>query len=825
MTAAPFQSNRWWYAAEVVLTAAVVALPLAIGGAPEWSLWLLMVLSLAAAGCWLAGALVNKRRWAWHPVLWLPVAVAAVELVQLVPLPGFLLAGLSPRAADLRETGLVPMGLTAWRPISMDVPSTLRALARTVSLGVLLFAAMQVGRSESARRRLVSAVGAVGGLIAVIGFIHLLAGLDTLFGVYRFVATTPVMSPFGNSNHLAAFLTLCSTVSLGLALQSKRRDSAIGWGVMAVMMGVATFLSFSRGGIASLVATWGLMAAYVASRRTGGLRGAFPWLAIGAVIAGAGLLAFEQLAVRADSVSTLERLGSTKLELWPTFARAAGAFWPLGMGVGAFELAFSPWQTSQFEVTFTHPEDVGLQWLAEAGVPFSLALLALSVFVGRRLWRDAQHLRVEAVALLAVLGVVIHDLLDFALELNAVPALAAVLLGLVASVAPEAVAPRRLVRPRAIGALAVAAVVALICARSARPSHLVAERALQAEINDRETLSEVPALAKKLIDRHPADWVLYASMAEVTATHGSAENALAWVNRWLWLRPSDAHAHIAAAQALLRLHQRTQALLEFRTAFELGERSSSVIAYALAVASTEHDYERLFVDQPGWLELAWQTLGQRDPAEAGVLLAQALEHPLSPAMKLQAQVLQVRALESKGDLKAAVALLESLPAEQVEASVLVRARMMAKLGQVDDAIALLEQRTTQAPASVETAYALAEVLAAAGKTGAARQALERVQPYVWQPAIRSELFQRVAALWSADARHGKALDAWVTASRLEPGRADLHYRAAQAYEQVGSYISAIDEVKKGRSLDSTAGAQAQQPWLDRLEATAQSRTH
>ncbi len=47
MTAAPFQSNRWWYAAEVVLTAAVVALPLAIGGAPEWSLWLLMVLSLA----------------------------------------------------------------------------------------------------------------------------------------------------------------------------------------------------------------------------------------------------------------------------------------------------------------------------------------------------------------------------------------------------------------------------------------------------------------------------------------------------------------------------------------------------------------------------------------------------------------------------------------------------------------------------------------------------------------------------------------------------------------------------------------------------------
>ncbi len=825
MSKPPFQSNRWWYAAEAVLGLALVCLPLAIGGATDWSLWLLMGLSLLATVCWLVGARLHQRRWAWHPVLGLPLAVLALELVQVVPLPPFLLSWLSPHAADLRENALVPMGLTDWRPVTLDVTSTLRALARTVALGGLVFTAAQVGRSEHARRRLISVVGAMGGLIATIGFIHLLAGLDTLFGMYRFVATTPMMSPFGNSNHLAAFLTVCSTIALGLALQAKRRDSAIGWGVMAVMMGVATFLSLSRGGIASLVVTWGLVAAYVASRRTGGLRGAFPWLAIAAVIVGAGLLAFEQLQTRANSVATLERLGSTKLELWPMFAKAAGAFWPLGMGVGAFELAFSPWQTSQFEVTFTHPEDVALQWFAEAGLPFSLGLLALAAYVVRRLWRDSQHLRVEAVALLGVLGLLIHDVLDFALELNAVPAIAAVVLGLVASVAPEAVSGRRLVKLRAFGAVAVAAVIALVCATSARPSHLVDERTLQAAIGDPEALPTVPAMAKAALDRHPADWVLYAAMAEVSATHGSAQNALAWVNRWLWLRPSDAHAHIAAAQALLRLHQRTQALLEFRTAFELGERSERVMDVALAIASTEHDYERLFIDQPGWLESAWNTLGRRTPAEAEVLLARALENPISQTMKLEAQVLRVRSLEAKGDLAAAVRLLESLPPEQREASVLVRARMMAKLGRADEAAALLEQRTLQAPSSVETAYALADVLAGAGKTGAARQVLERVQPYVGDPAIRSTLFQKIAALWSADARHAKALDAWVTASRLEPGRPDLHYRVAQAYEQLGSYISAIDEVKKGRSLDTTAGAQAQQPWLDKLEATAANRTH
>ena len=165
-------------------------------------------------------------------------------------------------------------------------------------------------------------------------------------------------------------------------------------------------------------------------------------------------------------------------------------------------------------------------------------------------------------------------------------------------------------------------------------------------------------------------------------------------------------------------------------------------------------------------------------------------------------------------MAAAVGLLESLPPQQREASVLVRARMMAKLGRADEAAALLEQRTLQAPSSVETAYALAEVLAGAGKTGAARQVLERVQPYVGDPAIRSTLFQKIAALWSADARHAKALDAWVTASRLEPGRPDLHYRVAQAYEQLG-YAYAAQDVAKAE-LDRSDSART----LTRQRVTA-----
>lgn len=824
MASAPFETNRWWFAAEAMTAAAMVLLTLALGGAPEWSTWLLLLLSAAATGTWFFGAFRPNRRWSWHPVLWLPVMVGALELLQLVPLPPFMLQRLSPRAAELRDTALVPLGLTQWRPVSIDAPSTFRALARTVALAGLLFTSLQLGKSDRSRRRLYSVAGGLGALLAIIGFVHLLAGFDTLLGFYQFTATTPLMSPFGNSNHLASALTLCSTVALGLALTSKRRDSAIGWAVMALAMGVATFLSFSRGGIAALMVTWALVAGYYASRGTTGLRGAFPWLAIASVIVGAGLLAFDQLATRVDTLSTLEKIQATKIDLWPALTRAAWAFGPLGMGVGAFELAFSPWQTQQLNVTFTHPENLWFQWATEAGLPFSMGLLALTWWLTRRLWSDLKGSRLEAVVMLAIVGVLLHDTFDFSLELNALPTLAAVLLGLVASVAPERIAPRQPIRARHLAVLVSAVVVAVVAARLAHPTHLAAEHQLQRATRDPAQLKNVPGLARSTIDRHPADWVLYATMANITAGHGDAQNALAWVNRWLWLRPNDAHAHLAAAQALLRLGARTQALLEFRTAFELGDDSQRTLDVALAVASVEHDYERLFIDRPKWLETAWRRLAQRDPAEAQVLLEQASASPVSEAMKREAQWLWVQALETQGRLTEALQMLDSLPPAEQEEAVLIRARLLKKLARTDDAIALLEKRTTLAPGSVEVAYALAEVLASTGRTAAARAALARVQPFVGQTSVRSELFQREAALWAADGRHAKALDAWVTASLLEPTRADLHYRVAQAYEVLGSYISAIDEVKKGREVDSAAGAAAQQAWLDRLQAAQLNRT-
>ena len=93
------------------------------------------------------------------------------------------------------------------------------------------------------RNRLLSTLAFTGAAIAVLGLVHALLGLDTLFGVIAFVhARPPLVTPFGNPNHLAAFLGLSATVSLGLALSSEGRTRAVPYVLASLLGGTGTLM-------------------------------------------------------------------------------------------------------------------------------------------------------------------------------------------------------------------------------------------------------------------------------------------------------------------------------------------------------------------------------------------------------------------------------------------------------------------------------------------------------------------------------------------------------------------------------------------------------
>jgi tetratricopeptide (TPR) repeat protein len=809
--------SRWWLAAEAVLAVALVAAPWSFGGAPSWTLWLVVGLGAAALLLWVTGASRNHRRWGPQPLLLLPAATIAVALVQLLPLPPALLSLVSPPGAELREFALVPLGLERWRPITMDAPSTARALARAIGLGSLALVALELGRQSHVRRRLLSVLALSGVSVAVCGFGHLLANAESYFGVHRFYAPVPLLTPFGNTNHLAAWLTLSGTVALGLALDAKSRDGAIGWVAAAFACGVGVFLSFSRGGIGSFVVTWGLVGAAVLARKGGGLRNVLPWVAIGATVTFAGLLAFEQLMARADTVSSIEKLQRTKVELWPMLGRGALEYWPLGLGLGAFELGFGRFQSQQLDVTFTHPENIALQWASEVGVPMTLGLVAVVVVLFVRARRQTWELPLERTAMIAVAGALLHDVFDFSLELNAVAVGVAVTAGLVCVVGHEN-GGRVAVRRVGVWAAGLVTAVACLAALAGLPPHQAKEEALAQAIREGATVNAVRAQALAAIDRHPADWVLYANVAGEVARRGQPLEALAWVNRLLFLRPSDARAHVAAAQALLRLGKYEQALLELKTAWALGDTSS--LELGVTLAARHGAFDRILLDTRGHLTSVYRLLHERGRPDDAVRLLDAAESALvSDDVRSELRALRVRHAVEWGDAREALKWWDELPeAERRSAElVLVRVRALQKLGRTDEAAAELERLCNREPANLGAAFTLAELLEGQGKLAAARAVMTRLRALAGSQDVRARTFQFEARTWMAEERWSRALDALQTASRIEPARADLHYRMAEVYERMGSLHSALDELRRGRLLDTPEGAKAQDAWLLRLE--------
>ncbi len=810
--------SRWWLAAEAALGLALVITPWSFGGAPSWTVWLLVGLGGASALLWTIGASRNHRRWGFHPVLLIPVGAVFVCAIQLAPLPPSFLSLLSPPAYELREFALVPLGLGAWRPISLDPASTVRDLARFLGLGELLFVALALGRFEAVRLRLLGLQALVGLSIALCGLGHLLASADSLFGVHHFTANVSLLTPFGNTNHLAAYLALSATVALGLALGTKSRDVAIGWGAAAFICALAVFLTFSRGGIVTFVATWALVGAAVLAQRGGGIRSVLPWVLMGATVVFAGLLAFEQLVARADTVSSVEKLHSTKVELWPMLWAGEARTWPLGIGAGAFELGFTRWQTAQLDVTLTHPENVAFQALADWGLPLTLALLLFALVVVRRVWVRVYALPLERTVLLGLVGVLLHEVFDFALELQALSIAASVLLGLVVA-ASAGQEERRNVGwhgPLWAGALACSAGVALWLGL---PTHAEAEARLLQAVKERRPVDDVRRLAISLIDRHPSDWVLYANVASDFAQRADPRETLAWVNRLLFLRPNDAHAHVAAANALLRLGQPLQALGEFKAAWALGDRTS--IDLALAVAVKHQALDRLLVDREGHLTDLWQRLRRgENQAEATALLDSVEVSAVGDDVRTEAAVLRVRQQSETGDPSAALVSWDGLPESERQKfpQQLVRIGLLERLGRFDEALVATEKLVARSPEQIEVILRLVDMLARRGRPTAAREVLERARPFFTGAEQRSTLFQREANLLIQEQRWGRALEALQTASRIEPRRADLHYRIADVLERMGSLNSAIDAIRKGRMLDTPAGAKAQDPNIARLEA-------
>jgi tetratricopeptide (TPR) repeat protein len=798
-------------AAELCLGLCVAFGVLALGGAPEWALWPIVALAWLSLALWLAGAAGGRRQARWHLILWLPTAVLALCLFQLVPLPPAVQRLLSPAAAELRDFALVPLGLERWRPISVEPSATWREVAKLAAYASVLFVTLQLGRSERSRRRLVGMLAALGGLVALIGLVHRLLAMDLLFGVYRFSGSLNLVSTIGNGNHLAAFLTVTGLAAVGMAVSAEQRQRSVAWAMGAVTIGLGVVLTLSRGGIGFFVLAQVLLGLMVVARRGGGWRAAAP-IALGsvAVLLG-GYLVADQLLERAATIDSVTKVQQSKVDLWPMFSEGAAAYSRMGMGRGAFEVAFTRFQTRQLTETFTHPENFVLQLASELGTIATAGLFAFSALCLVRLLRHKKLGLLEVAALCGLFGVALHDLFDFSLEMPATALAATVLAGAAFSAASDR-APIIGLRRTAVGA---GVVLACLLAAAGLGGPSVAR--------DEQSIASTPAGADPaalraqvlpIIDRHPGDYLPYAKMANASALRGDAWESLAWVNRVLFLRPLDGPAHSAAGIALLRMGKRTQSLREFHLAFEAEEWSA--LALAVQSAQSLDDLERLVGDRADLLILVSQRLRatQRTADADGLLTAHLL--PGSP-LGLTLHAAEVAAVA--GDHAVALALLKeaALKAPEDPAIIARMAAELAALGKADEAINALQTASARWPENKDLGMTLVGLHISTGKPARAREVLARMMPFASDGRARAALLTQEALSHEAEGHGALALKSWRTVAQLEPEVAANHYRLAEIEERQGRLDEAFRLVRKGIA---TAGADASprhKEWLERLE--------
>lgn len=422
----PNKVFRGQWDATAIAAVVLLALSFAFGGATREHALRLAVVELAALPLLVIAAdrLVRNGIWRRHRfALGLLAGLAAIPLIQLIPLPPAIWTGLAGRdqlvlALDL--AGVQP----GWTPLSVTPELTWQSVLALLPPVAAFLAVLTAPQPLTARLIVLYLIAAVAGVL--LGAAQLASGGERLYP-WESTDAGSVSGFFANRNHLATLLLACLPFAavIGAAALRRTDERRIPLWFAALFMGLAVIglaAIRSRAGVILFVPTviLSLIAAWIASGRGRPTPALFGMAgAIAAAVCVVAVLALPPVLARFELQSAPE----TRFEAWPTIADAAQTWLPLGSGIGSFDAVYRSVepleQLAPSYLNQAHNEYLET-WL-EAGWPGVALILAFLVWYGRRLWaawkappsRERDFQRAAGIALLVML---VHSAVDYPLR-------------------------------------------------------------------------------------------------------------------------------------------------------------------------------------------------------------------------------------------------------------------------------------------------------------------------------------------------------------------------------------------------------------------------
>lgn len=430
----------------VALLLLLALVPVPFGANRPWA-WSLMGLwsALLLAG-WAMSIAAGRRALVWRRALIVPLVSGGVLLgwILLSTVAGFGVPH------PLWQLASEQLGRALPGRATLSVDATLVALMRLLAYASIFWLALQYARDRRRAEQLLRWISWTGLLLALYGLINLFAGNGHLLWYDRWTGQDDLTSTFVNRNHYATFagLDLICAAALGVAafraawrysdrsqkLLSRTLECLAGRPIVyflaALVMATAVLQSHSRMGAA---ATALAVAAMLVLMSASGMVRRYYALAIVLLAAGYFLL-------RVSGGATLQRIGETsdisRLPLFDVIVEQIASAPYTGSGYGTFSQAFMMFRDMRLPgaSVFLEAHNTYLELATEIGIPATVLLVfAVLWCVGLCLlgvFRRRRDVIYPIVAVAASVLVGLHALVDFSVQIPAVAALYAAILGL-----------------------------------------------------------------------------------------------------------------------------------------------------------------------------------------------------------------------------------------------------------------------------------------------------------------------------------------------------------------------------------------------------------
>lgn len=446
-------------AIDLGLVAALVVVPLAMGGRTAIGQLVLASMALWVGACWCLRCCAAPRpAWSWSWVEPLILGAVALIALQIVPLPPGAIKALSPHlyerlplwSPDVESQAR----LGVWSTLSLTPAATRAALIVLASHAILFLVALQRVRTIQDVERVLRWVAVAGSAMALFGLLQYVFNNGKYFWCYEYPYPSSIhvaTGSFPNRNHFAHFVVLAigpliwwiqTTLDRGSGGQPQSRSSrakssrhsspASRFSPLAYLLlaalalcAFAVLLSLSRGGM--IVMFVGVAISLLILYRGSLLNGKTLLLLLGAgalVAACLAIYGLDLVSSRLEQVRTSEVLGKDfgRIAIWRADAKAIADFPFAGSGAASHAQVYPMYlpddEVNQF-LEYVHADNGYLEIGLEAGIP---GLILLAAAIGLGAWWCLAPLRtcpsrrvvlcLVAVAP-AIAASVLHSLCDF----------------------------------------------------------------------------------------------------------------------------------------------------------------------------------------------------------------------------------------------------------------------------------------------------------------------------------------------------------------------------------------------------------------------------